>query len=297
MPQTQIWEGGFREPGIAWWPGKIKAGSSTERLVATYDIFPTVLRLAGVALPQDRIYDGIDISPILFAADPETASGGHECIMFYKSPSSSKGPEGAKQLNSLAAIRCGNYKVYWMIDGGSSTPLPEGLKPGILSLDSPVIFDVSKDTSEQFPIAPGSPTWERAKTAAEEARLAHINTLTRNIGQMARGANRDYALCGDPNSKTKYPKLPNCTVSPQNWSPPICLRGGNLDQCISQQSCQPGCKFINCTDGGPPFSPPPPPPPCKNCWTIRRNFNSVSSDLPNGPFKDSPGVHFLGNYR
>ena len=30
------WEGGYREPGIAWWPGKIAAGSRSDALVATY---------------------------------------------------------------------------------------------------------------------------------------------------------------------------------------------------------------------------------------------------------------------
>ena len=30
--KAQTWEGGFREPGIAWWPGRIKAGGSTDAL-------------------------------------------------------------------------------------------------------------------------------------------------------------------------------------------------------------------------------------------------------------------------
>lgn len=57
-------QGGFREPAIAWWPGKIKAGSSTEAIGATYDLFPTVLKLAGVALPPNREYDGIDLAKV-----------------------------------------------------------------------------------------------------------------------------------------------------------------------------------------------------------------------------------------
>jgi hypothetical protein len=290
--------GGFREPGIAWWPGKIKAGSaSSKHLVATYDIFPTVLKLAGVALPPNRVFDGVDMGPILFAPDPDAANGGHDCIMFYKSPSSNQSPEGAQKLNSLAAVRCGDHKVYWMIDSGSSTPLPEGLKPGLLSLDAPVIFNVATDHSEDLPLEASSPAWQQAKKTAEAARQAHIKSLTRNIGQMGRGANHDYAICADPNSETRYPTLPNCTISPANWAPPICLVGGSRDKCTSQTSCKPGCKFTNCSAAaGPPFSPPPPPPPCKQCWTIRENSNAVSSDLPNGPFKDSPGVHFLGNF-
>merc|ERR1719171_2201475 len=49
--KSTTWEGGIREPGIARWPGKIPAGSISTAMVATYDIFATVLSLAGADLP------------------------------------------------------------------------------------------------------------------------------------------------------------------------------------------------------------------------------------------------------
>ena len=113
--KASLWEGGFREPGIAWWPGKIKAGSSTAAIAATYDIFPTVLKLAGAAPPPGVILDGVDLAGVLFSPEPASeraASSGHECIMFYKNPQAAKGAEGAADLTSLAAVRCGDYKVY-----------------------------------------------------------------------------------------------------------------------------------------------------------------------------------------
>ena len=119
-------EGGYREPGIAWWPGKIKAGSfSPSALVATYDIFPTMLSIAGVPLPKVTL-DGMDLSPLLFSKAPGEQLA-HACIMMYKHPESQNGPGGAASLDSLSAIRCGDYKVYWFIDSGSSTPLPAGV--------------------------------------------------------------------------------------------------------------------------------------------------------------------------
>ena len=282
------------------WPGKIKAGSSSEAIVATDDLFPSILKLAGVPMPADREFDGIDIGGVLFAHSPEAASHlGHDCIMFYKSPSSQAGPAGAAKLNSLAAVRCGDYKTYWMIDSGSSTPLPAGLKPGVLSLDAPVVFKVSTDWSETSPLTSGTAEWLQAKAEAEAARLAHIKTLTRNIGQMGRGHSHEFAICGDPNSVAKYPTMPNCTVTPENWAPPICLVGGSLGQCISQTSCKPGCKFINCSAPGPFPGPPSPPPPAPlpKGWTIHPDTNAVNSMLL-GPGKPKiPGtVYFLGNF-
>ena len=98
MLVLQIWEGGYREPGIAWWPGKIKAGTHSEAIVATYDIFPTVLSLAGAPPPPPGLFiDGIDLSAVLLRGADE----GHKCITFYKYPHAAT---SAEPIN-LAAIR------------------------------------------------------------------------------------------------------------------------------------------------------------------------------------------------
>ena len=58
------WEGGMRVPAIAWWPGTIAAGMTTDALATTMDLFTTALNLAGAVLPTDRVIDGIDLSPV-----------------------------------------------------------------------------------------------------------------------------------------------------------------------------------------------------------------------------------------
>jgi arylsulfatase A len=121
--KATIWEGGYREPGIAWWPGMIKAGSfSPSALVATYDIFPTVLSFAGVALPggSGSVYDGMDLTPLLLSAAPEQHAA-HACIMFYRSPESQLGPAGAAKQDSLGAVRCGDHKAYWCAPTSTTT--------------------------------------------------------------------------------------------------------------------------------------------------------------------------------
>lgn len=176
--------GGYREPGLVWWPGKIHPGSRSNALVATYDMFPTVLSLAGMSLPAKVIIDGVDLAPLIFSAAPEAASGGHDCIFFYKHPESQTGPAGAALLTSLSAIRCGDFKVYYLIDGDMSTPLPAGVTSGKQSLEAPVIFDLSKDWSEEHPLANTSAQYARAKSEAAEARAAHLQTIGWNINQM-----------------------------------------------------------------------------------------------------------------
>jgi arylsulfatase A-like enzyme len=61
----QSWEGGFRVPAIAWMPGVIAANRVTDNIASTMDIYPTVLRWAGVPLPTDRVIDGKDLTDLL----------------------------------------------------------------------------------------------------------------------------------------------------------------------------------------------------------------------------------------
>ena len=47
-PRSRIvWEGGMREPFIAWWPGRVPAGRTVADVVSTLDLLPTFLALAG----------------------------------------------------------------------------------------------------------------------------------------------------------------------------------------------------------------------------------------------------------
>ncbi len=63
-------EGGVRVPFIAWWPGKISTRPAVADPVSHLDLFPTIARLAGAALPAGVTLDGADISPLLFGTAP-----------------------------------------------------------------------------------------------------------------------------------------------------------------------------------------------------------------------------------
>ncbi len=62
--KTDLWEGGHREPAIAWWPGRIKPGTTTHQTAMTMDMLPTFAELAGVSA-SDGI-DGTTLGPLLF---------------------------------------------------------------------------------------------------------------------------------------------------------------------------------------------------------------------------------------
>jgi arylsulfatase len=61
-------EAALRTPCIARWPGKIAAGKTSNEIVHITDWFTTLLTMAGVAVPKDRVIDGKDQSSFLFGA-------------------------------------------------------------------------------------------------------------------------------------------------------------------------------------------------------------------------------------
>jgi arylsulfatase A len=62
----EVYEGGHRVPFIAWWPGRIDSGASSDMPGITIDVMPTLLSVAGVKPPAHRPLDGVDLSPVLF---------------------------------------------------------------------------------------------------------------------------------------------------------------------------------------------------------------------------------------
>lgn len=53
-------EGSLRVPALMRWPGRIEAGRITNEIVHMTDVLPTLARVAGYEVPNDRIIDGVD---------------------------------------------------------------------------------------------------------------------------------------------------------------------------------------------------------------------------------------------
>jgi arylsulfatase A len=93
----QTFEGGIRVCTIAWWPGKVPAGTSTSAITTMMDILPTFVTLAGGTVPRDRTIDGRDITPVLLGTPG--ANPPRDEFLYYR---------GLK----LEAIRSGPWKLH-----------------------------------------------------------------------------------------------------------------------------------------------------------------------------------------
>ena len=61
------YEGGIRVPMFAYWRDNVPAGTSSEVPVTMLDFYPTLLDVAGIEKPADKVLDGESILPLLTA--------------------------------------------------------------------------------------------------------------------------------------------------------------------------------------------------------------------------------------
>jgi arylsulfatase A len=132
----------MREPTVFWWPGHLKPGVVME-LGTTMDLLPTFCSLSGTPLPEDRVYDGYDISPVLLG----TGKGEREVVFYYR---------GEK----VYAVRKGNYKAHFItqLEYGSPTAHPITDPPMEVQntptvLEEPLLYNVNVDPGEKYNIA------------------------------------------------------------------------------------------------------------------------------------------------
>jgi arylsulfatase A-like enzyme len=131
------WEGGMREPTIAWWPGRISAQSECDAPMSEVDVLPTLVKLAGGEVPRDRRIDGKDIWPLLSG---QTKTSPHEALFYFN---------GLK----LEAVRSGPWKLAIAPQGtGQPKEAAEPVKhtgPRLYNLDA----DIGEltDVAEQHP--------------------------------------------------------------------------------------------------------------------------------------------------
>ncbi len=63
--KSHVREGGVRSPLLAHWPGRLEAGTSSDRISAHVDVLPTILEACGVTAAPDMALDGRSLLPLL----------------------------------------------------------------------------------------------------------------------------------------------------------------------------------------------------------------------------------------
>ncbi|MDP1560982.1 MAG: sulfatase-like hydrolase/transferase [Pirellulaceae bacterium] len=126
-------EGGQRVPTVFWWPGTIPAGTTVTDMGSTLDLMATVATLTGTTVPADRTLDSYDLT----AALTGTGMSPRQEFFYWTRA-------------KLHAVRVGPYKLHVH----QRQPLNYGQSR---DLETPELYHVEHDVSEQFDIAAEHP--------------------------------------------------------------------------------------------------------------------------------------------
>lgn len=121
------YEGGIREPFIAYWPGVIAPGTRNTTPIHSVDLYPTFLALAGAATPPGQTLDGESLVPLLENPDARLK---RQAIFWhfpgYLDAAVIRGRDPVFRTRPVSVIRKGDWKLHlyheeWQLDGGRST--------------------------------------------------------------------------------------------------------------------------------------------------------------------------------
>lgn len=137
------YDGGIREPFIARWPGRIKAGGTSDEPLATIDVFPTALALAGEKNPAAASklpLDGKNALPFLLGQEKKSPDN---LYLFF-------------DAQYLQTARAGRWKIHvarWNIPRYTAA---SGQQKNT-SLAKPELYDMTVDAAESYNVAERHP--------------------------------------------------------------------------------------------------------------------------------------------
>ncbi|KAF7664751.1 hypothetical protein LDENG_00167610 [Lucifuga dentata] len=208
-------EGGMREPAIAWWPGHIPEGMVSFQVASVMDLFSTSLALAGLSPPDDRVLDGLDLMPVLLN-HPHT----------LQNSSITDRPFFYYRGNEMMAMRLGPYKAHYWTWSNSWEEFKEGINfcpgeevPGVTThiltehTMQPLLFHLGRDPGEKYPISVLFKEYEDVLTKISPVVDEHKKMLV-----------------------PAMPQLNMCDLAVMNWAPAGCEK---LGKCLKVPKSEP----------------------------------------------------------
>jgi len=177
------WEGGMRVPGLAWWPGKIPAGTVCHEVATSMDLLPTIAKFAGAEVPKDRAMDGVDIAHLLLDSDGPG---------LIKAETSARSQTGGAKAGStsilrperevfcyyrgteLFAARLGSWKAHFITQPAYGAPKPE-------THETPLLFNLKADPGESFECGADHPDVIAMIKAAVERHKATVKPVKNQL--------------------------------------------------------------------------------------------------------------------
>ena len=183
------WDGGVRVPCIVRWPGHLPEGISNPSLASIVDLFPTLLHIAGAALPMERVIDGKNLQPLLVS---EEAPSAHPFLITMHGDRLMTVHSGPWKLHVRAQKK---YRPLQNLETWKDPRAPDGVTiiapfeqytpasyPGLTRGPEPKawqLFNVADDPGEQIDVSTRYPEVVRRLRGYAETTMAQMPTLQR----------------------------------------------------------------------------------------------------------------------
>lgn len=131
-----LYEGGIRVPCIVRWPGRIKAGTTSDRVTGFEDWLPTLLELAGLSDQTPGDVDGISFASTLLGKEQEARP-----FLFREFPG----------YGGQRSIRAGDWKLV------QRNLMPAGKKAKAGAAVTLELFDLKADPHEEKDVSALNP--------------------------------------------------------------------------------------------------------------------------------------------
>eukprot|EP00045_Choanoeca_perplexa_P004501 m.38675 g.38675 ORF g.38675 m.38675 type:complete len:525 (-) comp12608_c0_seq1:38-1612(-) len=220
-------EGGHRVPTALRWTGVVPANTLVEDVTSSLDWFQTFATLAGYPVPEDRTYDGYDMTPCLFHGEPCNRD-----TFFYHSTQ-----VGGNITNpgAVMAVRAGPYKLHMYTQGSHCKDdyADELCRDNAKLQDltkSPLLFNVEYDPGEEVLLTNSTygefnatHTYDDVVADLQAIYWRHVNSFEEVPSQfeevpsqIAKGTSPDRFPCCSPNC-TPLPHCCACATGLDGW--------------------------------------------------------------------------------
>ena len=133
------WEGAYRVPLIAWWPGQITAGSRSSAMAMNIDILPTIADIVNENWQSASMLDGKNIWPLLNGANESP----HERLYLFNN-------------EDIAAVRTQDWKYVARTYYKTRYVALERIR-GAMGFDYELLFNMNDSQLERYSQAENQP--------------------------------------------------------------------------------------------------------------------------------------------
>lgn len=157
-----LYEGGIRTAAVAYWPAKIRPGTSTNFPITGVDLLPTIAELTGSRLPNKQPVDGKSLAGLI-----QTGKAPSERSIFWHYPlylSGRKGNRGWPGDNTLPVYKTKQF--YWRAVPASAIMKGDWKLIYYYEYESFELFHIGRDPGEKNDLSKKNP--EKAKELHSE---------------------------------------------------------------------------------------------------------------------------------